>query len=261
MFKTLVGLALLNQVQIAFATEIQFEGYYRLESDSQPIGYVIQRYEIDEKAKIMRSAYFLKTNELGGDIQESLKAEAKTNNKSEFDPISFQYTGQTGKTIKTIDGVFRKERMEITRGDGKKQKKELYKIPADTFLSTFLNYMMLQKGLKTGKKYIYSAVAEEEGNSYKGEAEIKGEEKYQGITVYKIDSRFKGDHFISFMTPKGETIGTVVPEKNLKLVLVAKPSDATTGFPVPNKIIVATFGNMPDGKLNVLSRKPASSED
>ena len=40
----------------AWSAEIQFEGYYRLELDSKPIGYVIQRYETESKQKLINTA-------------------------------------------------------------------------------------------------------------------------------------------------------------------------------------------------------------
>jgi hypothetical protein len=245
--------------QISFAADIQFEGYYRINLESQPIGYVIQRYESDAKEKVFRSEYFLKTNELGGDIQESLKAEAKTKEKAEFQPVSYQYTGQVGHDVKSIDGAFKEGMMQIIRSDGKKSVKETYKIPPDTFLSTFLGYLMLQGGLKSGKKFVYSAVAEEDGNSYKGEAVVKGEEKYNGMQVYRVENTFKGERFVSFITPEGETLGTISPTKKLELVLVADAAEATKGFTVPNKSLLLTFGNIPTGKVNALAHSGSST--
>jgi hypothetical protein len=246
--------------QIISASEIQFEGYYRLELESKPIGYVIQRYETDPKDKIIRYAYFLKTNEVGGNIQESLKAEARTKEKAEFEPISFQYTGQVGKDLTSIDGSFSKEIMKVvkTKG-GDKARNETYKIPKGTFLSSFLSYLMLQSGMKVGKKFIYSAVAEEDGNSYKGEAFIKNEEKFAGQTVYRVENNYKGERFVCFLTPQGEMMGTISPAKKLTLVLVAKPTDATEGFPVPNKSLMLTFGNIPTGTANALARAKAAA--
>lgn len=258
----LVAIALIVlSPSLGFASEIQFEGYYRLELESKHIGYVIQRYETDTKEKTIRYAYFLKTNELGGNIQESLKAEARTKEKAEFEPISFQYTGQVGKDLKSIDGTFKKDIMEIVKNDGKKApRKETYRIPKGTFLSSFLSYLMLQNGLKSGKKFTYSAVAEEEGNSYKGDATIKNEEKFAGQTVFRIENSFKGQHFISFVTPSGEMVGTISPAKKLTLVLVGKPSDATQGLPVPNKSLMLTFGNIPTGEANVLAKNKSKTE-
>jgi len=245
----------------ASASEIQFEGYYRLELESKPIGFVIQRYETDTKEKIIRYAYFLKTNELGGNIQESLKAECRTKEKAEFEPISFQYTGQIGKDLTSIDGTFNKETMKLVKTKGTNvARNETYKIPKGTFLSSFLSYLMLQSGLKTGKKFTYSAVAEEEGNSYKGEATIKNEEKFAGQTVFRIENMFKGERFVSFLTPQGEMMGTISPAKKLTVVLVAKPSDATEGFSVPNKSLMLTFGNIPTGQANALARAKAKPE-
>ncbi len=244
------------------ATEVQFEGYYRLELESKPIGYIIQRYETDAKTKTIRYSYFLKTNALGGDIQESLKAEAKTKDKAEFEPISYQYTGQVGKELKSIDGSFKKgvvnkestELMQIVRTEGKKVTTSTYKIPEGTFLSSFLSYYMLQLGIKTGKKFTYSAVAEEDGNSYKGEAVVKGEEKFAGQAVFRVENSFVGKKFIAFMTPQGEVLGTEAPASKLLSTLVANPTEATTGFEVPNKTIMLVFGNIPSGKINALSR-------
>lgn len=249
----------------AWAAEVQFEGYYRLEMDSKPIGYVIQRYETEPKQKLIRYAYFLKTNEVGGDIQESLRAEAKTKEKAEFEPISFHYTGQVGKELKSIDGNFKGDKMEIERSTGKGSKKDYYKIPSGTFLSSFLSYFMLQSGLKVGKKFTYSAVAEEDGNSYEGDATVKDEEKFAGQTVFRVENNFMGKRFVAFMTPQGEVLGTLSPGSNLTLVLVANPEDATRGFPIPNKSILLTFGNIPPGKTNVLATakspdKPALKE-
>lgn len=240
------------------AADVQFEGYYRLELESKPIGYIIQRYETDSKAKVIRYAYFLKTNQLGGDIQESLKAEAKTKEKAEFEPISYQYTGQVGKELKSIDGSFKKDLMEIVKTEGKKQNKLLYKVPSGTFLSSFLSYLMLQSGIKAGKKFAYSAVAEEEGNSYKGEAVVKDEEKFEGQNVFRVENTFKGSRFVSFMTPQGEVLGTAVPSSKLTSVLVANPAEATEGFDLPKKTIMLVFGDIPEGKVNVLARAAAS---
>jgi hypothetical protein len=249
-----------------WAADVQFEGYYRIESGDKQIGYYIQRYETDPKQKIIRSAYFVKTNELGGDIQESLKAEAKTKDKSEFEPISYSYTGKVGKKLKTIDAVFKKGNiMEVKKTDSDKKdqlKSETYKIPSGTFLSTFAGYLFLQKGLKVGKKFTYSAVDEEEGNSYNGEAIVKSEETFAGQNVFKIENTFKKQKFISYVTPQGEVLGVVMPSNGIKQFLVANPAEATAGFDVPNKSLVLTFGSIPGGKINVLvkNNKPADKK-
>lgn len=264
----LIVLAILSFGITARAEYVQFEGYYRLELQKKPIGYVIQRYEIDEKAKKIRSTYFLKTGPLGGNIQESLKAEAKMSETREgktsetgFEPISYQYTGKIGDTFKSIDATFRKERMEITRTEtGKQPRKELYKIPAKTTLSTFAGHKLLLEGITVGKSTPYSAVAEEDGNSFNGSAKVVKEETFAGIPVYRIENKFRGESFISFVTHQGETVGTIVPQKDLVMVLVAKPEDATKGFEIPNKTIVLTFENIPAGKANALSRRVPSSD-
>jgi hypothetical protein len=88
---------------------------------------------------------------------------------------------------------------------------------------------------------------------------VKNEEKFAGQTVFRIENNFKGERFVSFLTPQGEMVGTISPAKKLTLVLVAKPSDATQGFPIPNKSLMLTFGNIPTGQANVLARAKASA--
>lgn len=81
-------LCLATQSSAAFAGEIMFEGYYKVELEQKPIGFAIQRYEYDDKTKNFTSTYFLKVNLGGQTRQESLKA--VSNDK--FHPISFSYT-------------------------------------------------------------------------------------------------------------------------------------------------------------------------
>src|SRR5258708_6452319 len=137
--------------------------------------------------------------------------------------------------------------MELQKMDSKKKdqvRKETYKVPPGTFLSTFAGYLLLQSGMKVGKKFTYSAIAEEEGDAYNGEALIKGEEKFAGQTVFKIENTFKKQKFVTYVTPAGDVLGIVMPANKIKQILVAKPSEATEGFPIPNKSLVLTFGNI-----------------
>jgi len=248
---TFAILLLLIPLRFANASEVMFEGYYKIELGGAPIGYTIERYEYDKKTKTFLSTYFLKTNKKAGNIQESLKA--KVNNK--FQPISYQYTNDSNGTVQMVDATFKGLVMKVTKSDGKTAKTLTYKIPKGTFLSSFLGYLMLQKGLKAGEKFTYSAVAEEEGNSYNGQAWVQQKDTFAGQQVFKVLNTFKGSRFISFITPKGEVLGTNAPDKKLTTVLMATPVEATKGQLVPNKSLRLLFGNMPTGKVNVLSKK------
>lgn len=212
---------------------------------------MIQVYEYDDKKKTFHTAYFLKTNKLGGDIQESLKA--VSNNK--FEPISYSYTSQSGKNVKTIDATFKGEIMKLVITDGKMKRDETYKIPKGTFLSSFLGYLMLQKGISINKKFAYKAVAEEEGNSYDGEAWVKEKTEHLGLPGYRILNKFKGSQFISFMSEKGEVLGTTSPENNLVSQLMTTPAEATKDFLVPNQTLKLLFGKVPTGTVNSLHKK------
>lgn len=255
------ALALFFSPVAAFSAEIMFEGYYRVELSGSHVGYVIQRFEFDPKSKTFQTISFIKAKFGDQSMQESLKA--KANDK--FQPISYQYTMQSGTTMKTIDASFKGEIMSLKITDGKNVKTENHKIPKGTFLSSFLTYMILQKPLKINEAFQYSGVAEEDGGSYYGKALIESKTKKEGYESYRILNSFKAEKFESFVAvvkdPKdptknirGEVLSTSSPVKNLSTQLVASPSKATENQVVPNKILIALFGNMPTGKANLLAK-------
>lgn len=247
----------------AFASEIMFEGYYRIEVGGKHIGYTIQRYEYDGKGKSFTSTSFLRAKMGDKIIQESLKA--KSNDK--FQPISYQYTTQVNETVKGIDATFKGQVMTIKRIDGKQLKTETYKIPEGTFLSSFLMFVMLQKKLPINQAFKYSGIAEEEGSSYWGKAWLESKEAKGSYVNFRVLNSFKGEEFISKLSAvpdpaekdkyvKAEILGTESPKQSLTTELVASPASATEGQVVPNKILVGLFGAMPTGKVNMIATPP-----
>lgn len=220
------------------------EGWYKVLIGKQHAGYFVQRFEYDSKTKNYISTTFLRTGALGNDITESVKAFAT----EKLNPISYQYTNAQGKTLKTIDATFEKEKMVTIVTDQKESKKYEYKIPKGTFLTQFLIYVMLKSpsGLKVGQNYEYSGVAEEEGHSYKGEAFVSGTEKIGGELVFKILNSFKGTKFISYVRPSGEAISTKSPVESIETKLTSR-EESSKGFSVPEQNLRLLFGSIPEG--------------
>lgn len=235
--------------------EVLFEGYSKVLSGSIPIGYSIVRYEYDDKKKQFIATTFLKTNQLGGDLTESLKAFADEN----LQPISYNYTTLIGKQAKMIDATFKKGKMTATIRDNGKIKKTTLSVPKEKgiFLSSFLVYVMLKspKGLQDDSTYNFEAIAEEDATISKGSALVKGEDTFNGIKGLKVQNDFKGAKFNCIITSKGEILSTKSPVLGIGTELVAKPSDATTNFQVPNAVLTSLFGNIPTGQKNEVSRK------
>ncbi len=244
-------------------SEIMFEGYYRVELQGKHIGYTIHRFEFDPKTRTFMSKSFLRATFGEQLIQEGVTAKCS----DKFKPISVQYTSQVGDTPKGVDASFKGEVMTATFSDGKKTRTETSRIPKGTFLSSFLPYLMLQKNLATGDSFKYSAVAEEDGASYDGRVVMQTKESKPGYDTYTLLNRFKAEEFISKMAivrdpktkknVKGEVFSTLSPAKGIATQLVANPNQATEGHTVPNKIIMKVFGNIPTGKINLVSA-PAS---
>jgi hypothetical protein len=242
--------------------EILFDGWARVLSAGQHVGYIVQRYEVDTKTKIFTSTYFLKTNSFGNEVTEGVKAQAGEN----LSPISYQYTSKVGKKTRVIDAVFEggavpakskklktavppsgAVRMVATITDDGKQQKIDKQLPQGTFLSTFLVYLMLQnkEGIKAGNNYEYSAIAEEDADVYKGTAFVKETTKHNGQDVFKVLNTYKDIQFINYITAKGETVFTKTPVLHLQAELVSSANEARKNIPLEEKSIKLLFGNIP----------------
>jgi hypothetical protein len=219
----------------------------------------VQKFEFDEKKNEYSTAYFLKTNQLGGNITESLKARS-TNT---LQPLSYQFTELIGEKGRTIDAQFKGEMMTATVIDNGRRQSIQRKIPKGAFLSSFLAYVMLagKEGMKTGAKYSYQAIAEEDGGLYNGEAYIAGEETVAGISAFKILNTFKDSKFVSFCTFKGDVIATRSPLQKISTELTASAREATEGLTLNTSTMASVFGKVPAGIENPVSRKalPATS--
>ncbi len=249
----------------AFAGEIMFEGYYRIEIGGKAVGYSIQRYEFDPKTKTFEVTQFLRAKFGDKIFQESLKG--KANDK--FNPIAYSYTSQVNDELKALDATFKGQIMTLKKRDGKSNKEttETHKLPEGTFMSSFLIYVMLQKKLPLNQAFKYSGIAEEEGASYWGKAWLESKEDKGKHVIFRVLNSFKGEEFISKLMSvpdpaekdkyiKSEVIGTESPKQNLVTKLVDSPNLATEGQILPNKIIVNLFGGVPTGKVNMIAVPP-----
>lgn len=232
---------------------ILFEGWSKVLISGKHVGYVIQRYDFDEKKKEFRSTHFLKTNADSGGLTESLAARADAS----FKPIAYQYTNVVSGKPTLIDATFKGDKMTAVVTEGKAKKTLTNTLPKGTFLSAFLGYVMLQgkEGLKKGVKYEYQGILEESALISNGEAYIAEEETVSGIPVFRILNTINGSKFISLATHKAEILGTVSPSVGVQTVLVPTMEEAVAGLSVNNQALTQLFGSMPKGKDNEIARR------
>ena len=235
---------------------ILFEGYSKVLLSGAHVGFVIERYEFDENKKEFVTAYILKTTTASGSVMESLRARSS----AALQPISYNYTSLAGKEATSIDATFKGEEMTMVSRTGNAVKTSKKKIKKGVFLSRFLVYLMLQskEGIKTGAKYAYEAIAEEDGGVYPGEAFVQGREDVGGESTFKLLSKFKGTQFVGLVTPKGEVLANRSPSLGLASELVADPKDALGGQSISPSTLKMVFGGTPEGKENVIARKAAA---
>lgn len=247
------------------ANKVLFEGYYKIVSEGEHVGYTIQRYEIDPDKKQFISTYYLRTNAKGGNISESLKAYATETLK----PLKYQYTSLQGSVSKTIDANVRKNKknedvLQLKVNENGKLRVSETKLDSKSFFSTFMVYLVLQakEGLKAGVKYDFTAdqgIAEEDGKGSAGYVFISSEEKMEGINTFKTLYNFKNVEYVNYITNEGQSLQSIALKLNLSAILVADPNTATAGQTFNPKSIALLFGDTPKGLTNVLSSQPKKS--
>lgn len=249
-------------IQFAQAREMLFEGYYKILSGDQHIGFSVSRYEIDMKQKKFYSTQLTKISSGGVDIIESLDAISEADES--MTPVSYKYTSLEGKQSKTIDAKFTKgktakDKIKMTgtmTQTGKKPIKIHNDLDSNVFLSTFLSYRMLKspQGIQTKSAYEYTAIAEEDGSALKGTAAVLKEEKYKGFTAFKVENNFKKVLFLSYVTDKGEPLATIVKDAHLTSELVADKSEAIGTVGLPEAATKTLFGGLPSGEKNIVTQ-------
>lgn len=261
--KSLIALLLLISLLTPQSkADVLTEGWYKLLLGQQHIGYIVQRFELNKKKNQVQMTSFLRTNALGGDITESIQA----NSTVGFEPISFQYSILKGKDATLIDANFTGDQsvVKVTEKGGKLQTFR-DKIPKGTFLSYFLPYVMTSyknpkdandSGIKVGRSFNFSAVAEEDGKIAKGVSDVLGTEKVGGLDVFRVRVKFKDIQSISLMTGNAEVVQINQPISGHQ-VKISTREEATKGFPSSEKSLKTLFGTIP--KDNPLAQLSASA--
>lgn len=245
----ILGISLTNTAHAG----ILFEGWAKVLVSGEHVGYIVQRYEFDEKKKEFKEIHFLKTGANAGGLQESLVARSDAS----FKPIAYQYTGLVNNAPVMVDASFKGDKMTAIVTEGKTKKTVSNTMPKGTFLSAFLGYVMLQgkEGLKKGVKYEYQGILEESATISKGEAFIAEEETVSGIPVFRILNNINGSKFISLVSHKAEVLGTTSPAIGTQTILVSTMEEAVAGFGVNAVNLATLFGSMPVGRENELVRR------
>lgn len=270
MLKQLYFMVILLLTQSTFAAAPAFEAYYKFILGGVHSGYVIQRFEIDNAKNEMTSMYYTYVKTPTGTTTESLVAISDLT----FEPKSYQYTALVDGKIKSIDATFKNKKMTAKIIDDKKTQTVSLTVPANGFMSTFLNYVVLKNGMTVGKSYEFYALAEESPACLRGEvpcdsknrgfikgtALVESEQKMSGIPSFKLKINYKGIDFLGYVAPNGETLGSVSPLQDASTEIVATREEAVGEFPFKINHVKTVFGEIPLGVKNYLHVKPVSSK-
>lgn len=233
--------------------EILFEAYSQILSASKPAGYIVQRYEHDSIKKELISKYYIQTSSLLGHRTETLFAKSTEN----FHPLYYKYTERGPKQNKTIEAHFKDNIMSGYLLNGEHQTKFQQKLPKGAFLSTFLGYLMLNKGYKEGVKFTFTAISEEDGKLLNGESYINKSFQINGFNIFRISNKFKGTHFISLVNEQGEVLSSHSPLQKVATQMTSFKV-ATSPYFLDQKGLKDLFGDIPKGKINIYAQESAT---
>lgn len=252
MMRNLIIISVLLLSSLHVHAQLMYEAYLKIEENGKHVGYAIQKYEYNKASKQFTSTYYIRTNLLEGGTQESLRAVCD----NKFNPISYQYTAQVGKAVKTVDAKFtlNEKNLKATAvvGDGKNNKTISKSFKKGTFLSTFLNLVILQYGYKTNQKYDFSAIAEEKFDQSTGSALFKSTYEHKNKKIFVGNFVYSGSQFESHITEDGQAYKTVLAAQGLSTEVVKTPAEATKGFKLNQKTLKGAFKKIPRGTKNFL---------
>lgn len=290
-FRLFLCLCLISPPSLA-ARDVLFEGYHKVLSGKKHVGFSISRFEYDPSSKKFYATIFTKVGALGGNMMESIKAisdQKLTPVSYEYTTLVTENNKTVTKTIqadfkkvkltkkerdalqKKMDAKkaenFLKEinnraptdvlRMNATVKDAGQTTKIIDDMPPGTFLSYFLVYLMLKSntGIQTSSRYEYTAIAEEKPKMVYATATVRNEEDFLGFKAYKIENKFNGQVFDSYVTDKGNILGIKNPPLSIESELMAKPNEAVGDFSVPASVLKSLFGDVPLGVNNIASAR------
>tara|TARA_B100001248_G_scaffold261804_1_gene254377 strand:- start:1868 stop:2578 length:711 start_codon:yes stop_codon:yes gene_type:complete len=216
--------------------------FQKIESNGSHIGYaILQEEHLADKNQMVVTS-FVKTNQLGGNIIEGIKAYSDV---SQLAPISYQYTLMVGDKNKIIDAVVRKGSLFTTTTENGTKKTTQTKIDENSFFSTFLVPRMLRKGLAVDKNFKFSAIAEEDASVSEGRAQILELTKINGQEAYKLVNDYKNNRFYSYISPEGKVLKTENPITKINTITVDSKKNAVGSIAYPEVVLKTLFGKVP----------------
>lgn len=255
----MINATLLLMGFLAFGqSKVLFEGHSKVQYGKQHGGFVIQRFVFDPEKKEYSCLRYTQAKPPNQDeFIEILKGKADQSLR----PLGYRYEKSTAKSTSILDASFKDSKGVIKKTVDGKTKEETIELPSGVFLFCFLNYAILKgpKGAKPRLRYNYRAISEEDGEVHEGIALIRETEEKLGMPAFRIDNTFKSEkkpeNFVSYLSTDGETLISEDPVRQISTELVTTVEEAKRGM-VPNldKIRV-TFGGIPKGQHNALSKK------
>lgn len=232
--------------------EILFEGYYRIESKNEPVGYVIQQMSQDDAKKTQTIRYYI-LRKNGDEIErsgvEAVRALDGTPKSAtswmRMDDTSMQarahfHPGRVNVQYLAADlkKVLRDENLEAPRGAG---------------ISSFVLQALAAKNPDWTGSQKYESFVEENMRFASGEVFLRAQPSYAGVKLRQIEDQLLSERIELISFRDGNLLGSRSEDGTQLVYLVADQKTATAEMPFLKNEVMDHFGDrIPDGRTHPL---------
>ena len=223
--------------------ETTFEGFYRIDRGRKHVGFVVQRLRREGDRRILTSYLRLRQPD-DTEVFESFKSTALANGM----PIASEHRGNNAG----MPAIFARFTGPRGRVDfGVPESRRPTSVDKYDLMGSFLFFVANLPSLATGSIYRYYAFAEERGTVQAGTLHVAGAQDVNGVKVYRLLDDFLGEPVEDFVAANGQPLGSRALGGDLNVYWVDSRDEAIGIFKYPNRDVIALFGDLPAGKVNV----------
>lgn len=240
----LLGLAFAVPVR----AEILFEAYYRIESQGQAVGYVIQQLSRDPAAQTRTIRYYtLRKNDEGVE-RSGVESVTSLTGAARAAKTWTRQDELSAQAAASFAGA--KTHVRYLAPDFKKVlREEVLTAPKDAGISSFVLNDLAAKNPQWKGAQKYEAFVEENMRFSEGEVILRAEPEFAGLKVRQLEDQLLSERMELFSFADGNLLASRSEDGTQVVYLVRDQKTATAELPFLKQEVMDHFGGrIPDGR-------------
>jgi len=226
--------------------EVLFEAFYRLERGGRHTGYVVQRVSSDKGLKTVST--YVRSRQGDEEVFVTSKSVAQAGAGT---PVETIHSSNNSGAPYRIHAKFNKGKGTVSFFSNNSRKANLVETAQPSpFPIAFLFYAGDLSKFETGKKYSYTAFAEEAGRMQIGWLSVLNSKEAGGKRVLQLLNDDSGQPVENFVNENGHPLGARSVATDSVCFWVATKEEAVGDMTYPTGEMTALFGDLPQGKKN-----------